>query len=61
MKEVDMNVVPLARKNIEEKPVVIDFSKKSETRSEFLSEEEALALTAKVIEKYRPALEELAK
>jgi hypothetical protein len=56
-----MNAEPLAMKKIEEKPVVIDFSKKIETRYEFLSKKEALALTAKVIEKYRPALEELAK
>jgi hypothetical protein len=56
-----MNVGALTIKNREEKPVITDFSEKVETRYEFLSEKEALALTAKVIEKYRPALEELAK
>jgi hypothetical protein len=56
-----MNAVPLMVKNIEEKPIVIDFSKKAETRYEFLSTKKALELTASVIEKYRPALEELAK
>jgi hypothetical protein len=56
-----MNAVPLMMKNRDEKPIVTDYSEKTETRYEFLSEKEALALTAKVIEKYRPALEELAK
>jgi hypothetical protein len=56
-----MNAVLLAMKNIKENPVITDFSEKVETHYEFLSEKEALALAAKVIERYKPALEELAK
>jgi hypothetical protein len=55
-----MNATLLAMKK-EEKPIAIDFSEKTETHYDFLSKEKALALTAEVIEKYRPALEELAK
>jgi hypothetical protein len=58
--EFIMNAVPLTMKNIKESPVVTGFSEKVETRYEFLSGKEALALTAEVIERYRPALEELA-
>jgi hypothetical protein len=56
-----MNGAQLTIENIEEKSVAIDFFKKTETHYEFLSKNEAIALTDSVIKKYRPALEELAK
>jgi riboflavin synthase alpha subunit len=56
-----MNGVQLTIENIEEKSVAIDFFKETETHYEFLSNNEAVALTDRVIKRYRPALEELAK
>jgi hypothetical protein len=56
-----MNGAQLTIENIEEESVVIDFFKETETHYEFLSKNEAVALTDRVIKRYRPALEELAK
>lgn len=56
-----MNVVQTSQKAVQkmsQKTVVIDTPK---TEYSILSKEDALVMTAEVIEKYRPALEKLAK
>jgi hypothetical protein len=59
--EVVMNVVQTSQKAVQkmsQKTVVIDTPK---TEYSILSKEASLVMTAEVIEKYRPALEKLAK
>jgi hypothetical protein len=56
-----MIAAPLTIENIEKKSVAIDFFKETETHYEFLSKNDAVAVTDRVIKRYRPALEELAK
>jgi hypothetical protein len=56
-----MNGEQLTIENTEEKSVAFDFFKETETHYEFLSKDEAVALTDRVIKRYGPALEELAK